>query len=641
MSRVSRVSVSLLMVLIFLGIGPSPASGADLPTVNGAGSTFAYLAIQQWTVDVRRQGLSINYQQVGSTAGRDRFSKRENADFASSDVSYRFPDNLGTEALPNFPYTYMPLVGGGTAVMYSIKDNAGQPITGLRLSGPLLVKIFTSAYYTQYRGEPEMFWDDTDIKAENPDIQARLPHAPIYPVVRKGGSGTTSVFTEYLSKQAGDRWKGYMEGGCLKPDGCTGLPPAAPSEDCKGATCGATDEWPDGRGSGVEYKSGSDTVAIAVQQGPAGKGAIGYAEYAYAIQAGLSVVKLKNASGNYAEPTACSQAIALTAAHRKNDGTYDLTDVYAHTHPNAYPISSYNYIIVPTDGYDAAKGEVISKFTLHAITEGQKNVDQIGYSQLPTELIEQGLKALASVPGHPALPATGAQWGAYYKSLALPDGKKCYEEGEQAIEENPPNSNNNNQNNEQNNNNNQNNNQNNNNNQQNNNGNGSNSPSPSPGASNPGNGGGGSSPSASNSPKAGSKSNPTGGPSKNKSDTGGPGSGTPTSGDDGGGETGGSGDSGTPTGDGTGTVTDTGTGTPGVVATDGQVLPLASSSGSGSGNTSINPQLAGGAATEVKKVAESASTPWTLLAMVLALIAVVFGPAVAGMAARLRRSRQH
>ncbi|GAA0398530.1 hypothetical protein Acor_34230 [Acrocarpospora corrugata] len=634
----NRVLVSLLMVLVVVGIGPAPARAADLPTVNGAGSTFAYLAIQQWIVDVRRQGLSINYQQVGSTAGRDRFAKRENADFASSDVSYRFPEGLGTEAVPAFPYTYMPLVGGGTAVMYSIKDNAGQPITGLKLSGPLLVKIFTSAYYTQYRGEAEMFWDDPEIKAENPEIQARLPHQPIYPVVRKGGSGTTSVFTEYLSKQAGDRWRGYMEGGCTRAEGCPGLPPASPSEDCKGNNCGATDEWPENRGSGVEYKSGSDTVAITVQQGQAGKGAIGYAEYAYAIQVGLPVVKLKNASGNYAEPTACSQAIALTAARRKGDGTYDLTDVYAHPHANAYPISSYNYIIVPTDGYDAAKGEVISKFTLHAITEGQKNVDQIGYSQLPTELINQGLSALASVPGHPTLPTAGDQWGQYYKSLALPNGQKCGEEGEQAVEENPP-SNNNNENN---------NNTNNNQEQNNNNNSGSPSPSPngsstptaspSPGASNPAGG------SSNNPTQPGGKSSPTAGSGKSGSGgSSGSGGGNSTSGndddggtDDGGGETGGPG---TATGQDPSTVTDNGDGTTGVLATDGQVLPL--TTGSGGGNTSIDPQLAGGAATEVKKVAEAAGRPWTLLALVLALIVVVFGPALAGTIARLRRSRQH
>ncbi|GIH21830.1 hypothetical protein Aph01nite_01400 [Acrocarpospora phusangensis] len=639
----SRVVVSLLMVALFLGAGPAPASGADLPTVNGAGSTFAYLAIQQWIVDVRRQGLSINYQQVGSTAGRDRFAKRENADFASSDVSYRFPEGLGTEAVPEFPYTYMPLVGGGTAVMYSIKDNAGQAITGLKLSGPLLVKIFTSAYYTQYRGEPEMFWDDADIKAENPEIAARLPHHPIYPVVRKGGSGTTSVFTEYLSKQAGDRWRGYMEGGCARSEGCPGLPPASPSEDCKNNTCGATDEWPENRGSGVEYKNGSDTVAITVQQGQAGKGAIGYAEYAYAIQVGLPVVKLKNASGNYAEPTACSQAIALTAARRKSDGTYDLTDVYAHPHANAYPISSYNYIIVPTDGYDAAKGEVISKFTLHAITDGQKNVDQIGYSQLPTELINQGLSALASVPGHPALPTAGDQWGQYYKSLALPNGQKCGEEGEEAVEENPPGNNNQNQNNEQNNNNNDQNNENNSNNNSNNNNNNnaqnnsaSPSASPSPGASGSGGGGSGGNPSESAKPGG---SSPTGGSGKpgtgGTGDTGGTGGLTPDSEDGGGGDAPGTG---TPTGQETPAVTGEGT-TPGV-ATDGQVLPLAGS-GTGGGNSSINPQLAGGAAVEVKKVAEAAGTPWTLLTMVLALVAVVFGPALAGTVARLRRARRH
>src|SRR5262249_31504050 len=163
-----------------------------LPTGNGCGSTFGQIAIQQWQADVAsRFGLRVNYQGNGSTAGRGQFALKQ-VDFTSSDVSYGFPAGLGNEPRPNFPYTYMPLVAGGPAILYNVKDRAGPPITNLQLSGKLIVRLFTAGFYRE-RGESTVYWDDPAILAENPQLRGRLPHNTMRTVVRAGGSGTTSV----------------------------------------------------------------------------------------------------------------------------------------------------------------------------------------------------------------------------------------------------------------------------------------------------------------------------------------------------------------------------------------------------------------------------------------------------------------
>ncbi|RAY11382.1 hypothetical protein DPM19_30625 [Actinomadura craniellae] len=398
---------------------PSPAAASSaLPAVSGSGSTFAAVAIQQWTADVARsQSLRVNFNPIGSTAGRDQFARRL-VDFASSDVSYRFPGGLGDENVPNFKYTYAPLVAGGTAILYNLKDRAGRPITDLQLSGKLLVRILTNGYFAAEHGEARMYWDDPAIAAENPHLRNRLPHTQPRSVVRTEGSGTTSVFTEYLSKQDPGRWRTFMEGRSR-----TGQ--HQPAEDCTSRICSATDKWPQGRAD-TDYKTGSDGLANHVQRYA---DRIGYAEYAYALQRGVPVARVRNQAGNYLLPEPCHQAVALTRADRNGDGTYNLDRVYDHPHAKAYPISSYNYVILPTEGLDPQKGQAMGRFILYSITEGQKKAAALGYSPLPTNLIQQGFSALGGVPGRPAIPGNPAQWGQFYESLKLPDGTQCGEAG--------------------------------------------------------------------------------------------------------------------------------------------------------------------------------------------------------------------
>ncbi|MFI0424259.1 substrate-binding domain-containing protein [Spongiactinospora sp. 9N601] len=402
--RLSRVTAAVFLALL---CAAAPARGSALPPVSGAGSTFASPAIDQWIVDAgAKLGLAVSYNANGSTAGRTQFEQKL-VDFASSDVSYRFPNGLANEPTPTQPFTYMPLVAGGTAMLYNLKDNAGRPITDLQLTGPLIMKI----YHQHWKSNGNILWNDPMIKAENPHLEFRLPATPIIVVARKGGSGTTAVFTEYLRTQAPQLWHEYIYN---SGQACYGGEPCLPTSD-----------WPSERGAELR----ADSAGLADFVGSK-NGTIGYAEFAYALQRGLPVARVQNKSGNYVLPTACNQAIALTEAKRNPDGTYNLLEVYNHGHPSAYPISSYNYVIVPAGGSDPAKGETMAKFVLYSITDGQKLASDLGYSPLPSNLIGQGFNALNDVPGHPPIPTDPDVWGKFYQGLALPDGTKCGDAGQ-------------------------------------------------------------------------------------------------------------------------------------------------------------------------------------------------------------------
>ncbi|WP_405140218.1 substrate-binding domain-containing protein [Sphaerisporangium sp. NBC_01403] len=617
--RGTRLLVVLMLMILPASLGAAPAWAAS--PVNGSGSTFAYVAIQQWMSDVARlQGLSVNFAPKGSTQGRQEFASRQ-ADFASSDVSYNFPGGLGVEQDPPFKFTYMPLVAGGTAIMVNLKDNAGRPITDLQLSGGLLVKLFTQNMFScaNKGSEKEIFWDDQAIKDDNPGLEARLPHVRVRPVVRAGGSGTTAVFTDYLNQMDPGRWKAYMQGVGGNPNGCS----TEKSSKCTDQVCGPTDVWPNR--PDTDLVDGSDRVAIQVKNGNASWGWIGYAEYAYAIQLNVPVAKIKNAAGQYTLPTACNQAIALTAAERNGDGTYKLDNVHTHPHPSAYAISSYNYIIVPTEGFDAGKGETLAKFVLYSITDGQKNVDQIGYSPLPSNLIKQGFDVLGQVPGHPAVPGNPDTWGKFYENLQLPDGKKCGQVGEQTANDPPPAQNDNSGNNNQNNNNNQ---QNNDDNKKDDKGAGSPSPTPSASATTKAPGPKPSkTPKATTGPKASTGPKATTGPTADTGPqaTAGPsasGSATPGETTSGGGDP--------------GTTTPGATGGDATVAVDQNGQPMPETPGS-TGNGLIDPTLAAGAAREIDTVASSIGTPWTLFGLAVTMLAIVFAPMILAGVRRLVR----
>lgn len=385
----------VVILTIALGVLASTAGPAAAnPTVEGSGSTFAENAISQWRADVARSmGLSVNYAGTGSTAGRSNFAAKVR-DFASSDVSYRFSDP--GEPVPTFPFTYLPLVAGGTAIMYRLHDGAGRRITDLRLSSQTLARVVTWDI---------KHWDDPAVLADNPHLVGRIPHTEVRPIVRADGSGTTAVFTNYLVTVAPDAWNKLVAAArrIENDERCQ------PNRPC--------DRWPQA-GAAATAKQGSDQVAgVIAANVPSSEGSIGYAEASYAK--GMPIVRLQNAAGRFTLPTARAVAIALTQASRNPDGTYNLSNVFGFGHPESYAISSYNYLVVPSagSGFDPAKGDVLGRWMLYSITEGQRKADALQYSPLPTNLIQQGFDVLRTVPGAPAPPDDPSPWGRFYESL--------------------------------------------------------------------------------------------------------------------------------------------------------------------------------------------------------------------------------
>ncbi|MFC7582749.1 substrate-binding domain-containing protein [Nonomuraea antimicrobica] len=248
--RLLRITLATCLALLCTA-APAPGAAARVraalagPAVNGSGSTFAAPAIDQWRVDAgAKLGLAVNYNANGSTSGRNQFEQKL-VDFASSDVSYRFPDNLANEPTPSFPFTYMPLVAGGTAMLYNLKDNAGRRIEDLQLTGELIMKI----YHQYWKSNGNLFWDDPMIKAENPHLEFRLPNTRVSVVARKGGSGTTAVFTGYLRTMAPQLWHEYLSN---TGQNCYGARPACPpatgrrsgAASCAPTRPGSRTSWP-------------------------------------------------------------------------------------------------------------------------------------------------------------------------------------------------------------------------------------------------------------------------------------------------------------------------------------------------------------------------------------------------------------
>ena len=333
-------------------------------TVTGAGSTWSQIAVDQWRADVASQsGLRINFSGVGSSAGR-QFYLISQVDFAVSEIPFQ-PDEVAKLRASNRSWQYLPIVAGGTALMYNLKDASGRQIRDLRLSASTIAGIFTGRITN---------WSDAAITA---DYGRALPAKAIIPVVRSDGSGTSAQFSAYLARTSGSDWSRFASS--------QGIPNAA------------TSNYPQ-FGSAVASK-GSDGVANYVAAGINGVGSIGYVETGFAVQRGFPVVAVKNASGNFALPSAANVAIALTKATLNSDNTQNLEGVYANTNKASYPISSYSYMITPTTGLNPDKGAVLGKFMLYFACAGQQKASVLGYSPLPPNLIKVVFDAVKKLPG--------------------------------------------------------------------------------------------------------------------------------------------------------------------------------------------------------------------------------------------------
>ena len=364
-----RVAVTIFVAMLVLSGGTAPASAAG-PTILGAGSTWSQIAIDQWRYDVVRLGLAVNYSGVGSTQGRSFFAQGS-VDFGVSEIPY----GEGGEPLPSRAFKYLPIVAGGTSLMYNLTSVSGQQIKGLQLSPETIEGIFTGQITN---------WNDPRIKK---DSHLVLPNKQITIVVRADGSGTSYQFSAFLKATDPGAW-GSFAGRC----GIANAPTSFYPPDC------LHNEIAQNR---------SDGVANYIANPGLGSGSIGYVEAGYAIARKFPVVAVQNKSGHYAYPTAHSVATALQHAQiNPTDSTQELSGVYNAPEANAYPISSYSYMIVPTDSsISTDKGAVLGKFIIYFACTGQQEAESLGYSPMPKELVGFAFDAEKQIPGAPNPPA--------------------------------------------------------------------------------------------------------------------------------------------------------------------------------------------------------------------------------------------
>ena len=327
--------------------GSGSSSGGDASRINGAGATFPEPIYVKWAGDYRTtSGVSINYQGVGSGAGIEQFT-RKTTDFGASDAPMKDDEIQAAEAAGG-PVLHVPTVLGAVVPVYHLKG-----VPELRLDGPTLAGIFLGTIET---------WNDPKIAALNPG--AKLPDTGITVVHRSDSSGTSYVFTGYLSAVSPD-WKDKV------------------GQD-------KAPEWPTGTGA-----TKNDGVAAQVQQTD---GAVGYAELSYAIKNDIAVAQLRNRSGAFVRASLASTTAAGEGQRYPEDLRFSLLDS---PNPQAWPIVTATWQLLWQDpgraGLGAAKAEALRRFVRWELTDGQREAGTLGYAPLPAALQKLALAKVDSI----------------------------------------------------------------------------------------------------------------------------------------------------------------------------------------------------------------------------------------------------
>jgi phosphate ABC transporter phosphate-binding protein len=382
-------AAAAVLCTVLLSSAPSASAtpaGCPYVPISGAGSTWSANAIDAWVTNVSQYCMQIDYAAVGSTSGRQEFGQGTVA-FGASEIPYGVLDGTNTDPAPQRGYAYMPDTAGGTTFMYNLKIGTTR-VTNLRLSGAAIAGIFTGQITN---------WDNSIIQNDNPGLT--MPNLQIVPVVRSDGSGATAEFTEWMLAMFPSDWDHY----CAE----VGFSP-----------CTQTSAYPVLPGSAMVGQAGDLGVSGYVSQAQA-DGAIGYVEYSYALETGFPVALVENQAGYYTEPTAQNVAVSLLQAqivgcdsdtgacsNPSNNPLYltqNLSNVYTDPDPRTYELSSYSYMILPTDGafdFNDAEGETLGAFGSYLLCQGQTQVDALGYSALPINLVEAGFQQLQKIPGN-------------------------------------------------------------------------------------------------------------------------------------------------------------------------------------------------------------------------------------------------
>ena len=332
---------ALLMLAACSGQGGGPGAGVKL---QGAGATFPNPLYQKWISEYGKANptIKIDYQSIGSGGGIKQI-KEQTVDFGASDAPMKDDD------LKSAPGTllHIPTVLGAVVITYNLPE-VTKP---LRLTPEVIADI--------YLGKIKK-WDDARIKADNAD--AKLPATEIVVVHRSDGSGTSAVFTDYLSKVSPE-WKDKVGSG-------------------------TSPNWPIGLGG-----KGNEGVTGQVKQTP---NTIGYVELAYATTNKLPVALIKNSAGEYVEPTLdnVTAAAAETVNAMPEDLRVSITNAAGKT---AYPISSYTYLLVYQDQKDAAKGKALVDYLWWGLHQGGQYAKDLQYAPLPDAIVKKAEAKINSI----------------------------------------------------------------------------------------------------------------------------------------------------------------------------------------------------------------------------------------------------
>ena len=312
-------------------------------TLNGAGATFPYPMYSKWFSEYHKlhPEIQINYQSIGSGGGI-RQVINGTVDFGASDGP--MTDEMLKEAKTKI--LHMPTVVGADVPAYNIPGMTAElKFTPEALAGIFLGKITK--------------WNDKAVTSANPGVN--LPDKDIIVVHRSDGSGTTYIWTDYLSKVSPE-WQSQVG-------------------------TGTSVKWPIGLGG-----KGNEGVAGSIRQL---QGSIGYVELIYAVQNNIAYGSVRNAAGNFVKASLDSvTAAAASAPKMPADFRVSITNAPG---KDAYPISSFTWLLIPAQSKDAAKGKILADFLNWMVTDGQKMTAALSYAPLPEGVVQKEKDAIKQV----------------------------------------------------------------------------------------------------------------------------------------------------------------------------------------------------------------------------------------------------
>lgn len=331
MKKLKQVLIGALAGAALMGAHDAMAGAA----LNGAGATFPYPIYSKWFYEYNKAtGTQVNYQSIGSGGGVQQFTAKT-VDFGASDAFLTDDETSKVDG----KVLHFPTVIGSEPIVYNIPNVA----SGLKLTPEVLVGI--------YMGDITK-WNDPALTALNPDMN--LPDLQITVAHRSDGSGTTNIFTSYLTKVS-TKWASVVG-------------------------WGKAVKWPVGVGG-----KGNEGVAGLVKQIP---GTIGYVELAYALQNNMTYAKLKNRAGNYVEPSVESTTACAEGALRRmpKDFKVMITDAPGE---NAYPICGFTWLLIRPSYDNADQGKAIVDMLKWIYSTGEPMASSLYYAPLPASLVEK------------------------------------------------------------------------------------------------------------------------------------------------------------------------------------------------------------------------------------------------------------